>query len=117
MLPIPTATELLEFLGFKYDPEHEFIPGVLSISYRVREFGIREKKASWTFRYDQISGKVYFIPTPESVELLIGKASGVDEAVKAAQEFLESWLYNLEYHVKVEEEIQRLYNQKKKRTK
>jgi len=100
---------LVQFLDTNYLPEHKHIPGYLSIRCLIKEWGWREKKASYTFQYYPDEKKVFFRAYPVQVQLLIGEATNLEEAIEQAKQFLTKWLGDdLEFRLKTAQEIRRL---------
>jgi hypothetical protein len=82
--------ELPKFLDVLYLPEHEKIPGYLNISCVWEKITGWEKESGFTFQY--LDQTVYFRVYPTGVQLPLGNAATVDEAIEIAQQFLKKWL-------------------------
>ena len=104
-----TGTELLKFVGVKYELEHKKIPGCFSVRCLIKEFGgWRERERSWTFQYDSVTGNVYFRAYPEEIKHLIGNAVTKEDAAEQAKKFLKLWLEDSDFHRQKRAEIDQL---------
>ncbi len=109
--------ELPKFLNVLYLPEHEKIPGYLSIECLFEEHSGWEIERGFTFQY--LDGEVFFRVYPTLVQLPLGKASSLDDAIEMAKEFLKKWLsLDLKTHgrfqLEVASEILRLEEEKRR---
>lgn len=82
--------ELPKFLDVLYLPEHEKIPGYLNISCVWEKITGWEKESGFTFQY--LDQTVYFRVYPTGVQLPLGNAATVDEAIEIAKQFLKKWI-------------------------
>jgi hypothetical protein len=106
--------ELVKILEITYIPDHEKIPGYLSIYCLIKEFRTREQERGYTFQYDNINGKVFFRVYPTGVQLPLGDARNVEEATEQAKEFLFKWLGDdTQFRLRTAEEIRRLEEEKR----
>lgn len=109
---------LPEFLDFLYLPDHEKIPGYLSILCRYEEEVGWVRESGFTFRY--LEGKLFFHAAPPiPVDVPLGEAASLEEAIEMAKEFLKKWLsLDLKtygrFQLQVADEIYRLREEKKK---
>lgn len=108
--------ELPKFIDFKYLPDHEYIPGCLSLVYRYEKWLGNEKEGGFTFQF--LKGKLFFLIHPTDVQLPIGVAANVEDAVELAKQFLNKWLSedpkHAEFRIHVSGEILRLEEAKGK---
>jgi hypothetical protein len=106
--------ELVKFLDAKYHPEHDHIPGYISILCHLREFGTRDIERGYDFQYDRDSGKVFFLVYPTGVQLPVGIATSVEDAIEQAKQFLTKWLNgDFQFQRITSQEIQRLEAEKR----
>lgn len=110
------TTEIIKFIRTTYKPDDENILGYLSIRCLIREFGTRERERSYTFQYDSINGKVFFLVYPTLVQLPISDAKNVEEATEQAKGFLTKWIgdIDIQFKLRTAQEIRRLEEEKKK---
>lgn len=101
---------LPEFTEVLYLPDHEKIPGYLNISCKYEEQPGWEREGGFTFQY--LDRQVFFLAYPALVQLPLGEASTVEEAIEIAKEFLKKWLSmdiktHSDFQIQLEEEKRR----------
>lgn len=85
--------ELPKFLDVLYLPDHEKIPGCLSINCLFEKVAGWEREGAYTFQY--LEGEVFFSYPGYGgryMQYPLGKASSLDEAIEVAKQFLKKWL-------------------------
>lgn len=108
--------ELPKFINFTYSPADEQVPGCLTVRYRFEKWSGHEVERGFIFQY--LQGKVFFRVYPTLVQLPLGEAASVEEAVELAKQFLDKWLSEdpryLGFQNKMAREISRLEEEKRR---
>ncbi|MDX9993365.1 MAG: hypothetical protein RBS68_15085 [Anaerolineales bacterium] len=84
--------ELPIFLESLYDPDDKYIPGYITVRCLFEDAGWPGREIQRGFNFQYLQGKVYFHVYPTGVQLPLGNAATVDEAIEIAKRFLKKWL-------------------------
>jgi len=109
--------ELPKFLDVLYLPEHEKIPGYLSIECLFEEHPGWEIERGFTFQY--LEGEVFFRVYPTLVQFPLGKASNLENAIEMTKQFLRKWvghdIKDSQFRIETAEAIFQMEEEKRKR--
>lgn len=84
--------ELPIFLESIYNPDDKYIPGRIKIRCLFEDAGWPGREIQRGFNFQYLQEKVYFHVYPTGVQLPLGNATNVDEAIEIAKQFLKKWL-------------------------
>lgn len=84
--------ELPKFIKAKYNPNHSHIPGYISILCLFEDQGWLGREIERGFSFQYLQGTTYFHVYPTGVQLPLGNAATVDEAIEIAKQFLKKWI-------------------------
>lgn len=84
--------ELPKFLESLYDPNDKYIPGCITVRCVFEDEGWPGRIIKSGFNFQYLEGKVFYHVYPTGVQLLLGNAATVDEAIEIAKQFLRKWL-------------------------
>lgn len=103
--------DLPVFLEHRYEPDDEYVPGCLTIRCRYEDHGWpgRIIEGPYIFQYFEKGKRLFFRVYPTLVQLPLGEANTLEEAIEQAKSFLRRWLgKDWQFQHKVAEKIQRL---------
>ncbi len=103
--------DLPVFLEDRYEPDDEYVPGCLTIRCRFEDHGWpgRIIEGPYIFQYFEKEKSLFFRVYPTLVQLPLGEANSLEEAIEQAKSFLRRWLgKDGHFQLEVSREIQRL---------